>query len=156
MMDAPTAEAASGYSTTDVMFAEMMIPHHQQAIVMSELALTRSQNADVIALAKEIRAAQAPEIEQMKSWGADGEEHMGHQMMGMLSDAEIDALKAATGTEFDQLFLKGMIAHHEGAIDMAQMILASKNDEVRTLGEAIVSTQTAEIERMKSMLAELG
>lgn len=154
MMDMPSA-ASSGFSTTDLMFAEMMIPHHQQAVVMSNLALERSTNADVRALALQIRDAQAPEIEQMKSWGATGEEHMGHTMQGMLSDDEMGALQAATGSTFDRLFLEGMIVHHEGAIDMAQMILASKHDEARTLGESIVSSQTAEIERMRSLLTSL-
>ena len=156
MMDMPSTAASSAYSNTDLMFAEMMIPHHQQAVVMSDLALERSTNPDVIALAKAIRDAQAPEIEQMKSWGATGDEHAGHTMQGMLTDQELETLKAAKGPEFDKLFLEGMIKHHQGAIDMAQMILASQNDEVRTLGEAIVSSQTAEIASMKSMLASMG
>lgn len=153
MMDMPSAN--SQYSTTDLMFAEMMIPHHQQAVTMSDLALERSSNPDIRTLAEAIRDAQAPEIEQMRSWGATGEEHMGHQMMGMLSDDELATLEAAQGAEFDRLFLEGMIKHHEGAIDMAQMILASKNDEVRALGETIVSTQTAEIASMRALLTQL-
>ena len=155
-MDMPTATPGSAFSSTDLMFAEMMIPHHQQALVMSELALTRSTNSDVLALAKEISAAQAPEIEQMKSWGATGEMHAGHQMDGMLSDDELAALEAASGSEFDRLFLEGMIKHHQGAIDMAQMVLASENAEVKALGESIVATQQAEIERMQELLKTLG
>ena len=154
MMQTPSA-SADGFSTTDIMFAEMMIPHHQQAVEMSELALATSTNPDIRALATEIRDAQAPEIEQMRAWGATGEEHMGHQMMGMLSDAQMEALRAAEGKTFDRLFLEGMIAHHEGAIDMAQMIVGSKNTEARTLGENIVSSQTAEIKRMRELLAAL-
>ena len=155
-MDMPTATPGSAFSSTDLMFAEMMIPHHQQAIVMSELALTRSTNPDVLALAEEIMAAQEPEIEQMKSWGATGEMHEGHQMDGMLSDDEIAALEAASGAEFDRLFLEGMIKHHQGAIDMAQMVLASENAEAKTLGENIVATQQAEIERMQELLQAIG
>lgn len=155
-MDMPTATPGSAFSSTDLMFAEMMIPHHEQALVMSELAPTRSTNADVLALAEEIMAAQEPEIEQMKSWGATGEMHAGHQMDGMLSDDEIEALKAASGVEFDRLFLTGMIKHHEGAIDMAQMVVASDNEEARKLGESIVATQTAEIARMQELLKTLG
>lgn len=155
-MTEPTTTADGTFSSTDLMFAEMMIPHHQQAVEMSDLAMTRSTNPDVLALAKEIRDAQAPEIEQMRSWGATGEEHMGHQMMGMLSDDEMRQLEDAAGTEFDRLFLAGMIKHHEGAIDMAQMIVASKHPEVQALGDSIVTSQTAEIERMRTMLAALG
>jgi uncharacterized protein (DUF305 family) len=146
----------SQYSAQDIMFAEMMIPHHEQAIVMSDLALSNSTNPEILKLAKEIKAAQAPEIGQMKSWeGVDASMHMGHTMMGMLDEDEINDLKAATGKEFDRLFLEGMIKHHEGAIDMAEMIDDSKNVEVAALGKAIISTQKAEIELMKSMLASI-
>lgn len=143
----------------DQMFAAMMIPHHEQAIEMSDLALQRSSNPKVLALAEQIRRAQQPEIEQMKSWGAtDTSDHTGHMdmtMEGMLSASEMSALRSATDADFDRLFLAGMIAHHEGAIDMAQMILKSKNDEVRLLGENIVSTQQQEIDRMRALLSGL-
>lgn len=134
------------------MFAEMMIPHHQQAIEMSDLALRKSQDSAIIDLARQIKDAQAPEIEQMKSWGASSNAHMGHMMDGMLSDDEISALKAATGKDFDRLFLEGMIDHHEGAIDMAEMVVNSKNHEVATLARSIIKTQRAEISTMKDLL----
>jgi uncharacterized protein (DUF305 family) len=73
----------------------------------------------------------------------------------MLSKGQMAELRSANGVEFDRLFLEGMILHHEGAIDMAQMILKSKNDEVRTLGENIVKTQQDEIDRMRSLLDRL-
>jgi uncharacterized protein (DUF305 family) len=146
----------SQYSAQDIMFAEMMIPHHEQAIVMSDFALSNSTNPEILKLAREIKDAQAPEIEQMKSWeGVDASMHMGHTMMGMLDEDEINNLKAATGKEFDRLFLEGMIKHHEGAIDMAEMIDDSKNVEVAALGKAIISTQKSEIELMKSLLASI-
>lgn len=154
--DMPMPSASGAFSSTDLMFAEMMIPHHEQALEMSALALSNSTNPDVLELAEEIQSAQEPEIAQMRSWGATGESHAGHQMDGMLSDAEIAALASATGAEFDRLFLEGMIKHHEGAIDMAQMVLASENDEVRALGEQIVETQQAEIARMQELLGQLG
>lgn len=140
----------------EVMFAQMMIPHHQQAIYMSDLALEKSSDAEILALAKRIRDAQAPEIIQMQSWldseGANS--NMGHHMdMGMLSDSEINRLESSEGEEFDKLYLQGMIAHHQGAIQMTQMILNSDNLEARTLGEAIVSSQTEEIEQMKEYLS---
>ena len=137
------------------MFAEMMIPHHQQAIEMSDLALKNSTNPEVLALAQEIKDAQAPEIEQMKSWGASSMAHMGHMMDGMLSDEEMSAL-AASGSEFDRLFLEGMIKHHEGAIEMAEMVIDSKNAEVAALANAIIEAQRAEIATMKELLTGLG
>ncbi len=149
-------EKISEYSSQDIMFAEMMIPHHEQAIVMSDIALTNTTNPEILKLAQEIKDAQSPEIAQMKSWdGVDASTHMGHTMMGMLDEQEIADLRAATGKDFDRLFLEGMIKHHEGAIDMAKMIDDSKNSEVAELGKAIIATQTAEIEYMQSLLANL-
>ena len=138
------------------MFAEMMIPHHQQAIEMSDLALKNSTNPEILALAQEIKDAQAPEIEQMKSWGASSMAHMGHMMDGMLSDEEMSELAAARGGEFDRLFLEGMIKHHEGAIDMADMVIDSKNAEVAALANSIIEAQRAEIATMKELLTGLG
>jgi uncharacterized protein (DUF305 family) len=138
------------------MFAEMMIPHHQQAIEMSDLALKNSTNPEILALAQEIKDAQAPEIEQMKSWGASSMAHMGHMMDGMLSDEEMSALAAASGSEFDRLFLEGMIKHHEGAIDMAEMVIDSKKAEVAALANAIIEAQRAEIATMKELLTGFG
>lgn len=147
------------YSANDLMFAQMMIPHHQQAVEMSDLAIATSKNSKVLALARQIKAAQAPEIAQMKSWlKAAGQSLMGDHGMamdGMLSDAEIAALKAATGNEFDKLFLAGMIGHHQGALDMVSMIEDSENEEARTLAANIKSSQSAEIETMKGYLKTL-
>lgn len=150
---------SAGFSPADIMFAQMMIPHHQQAVDMSELAIENAVDPEVRALAEQIRDAQAPEIELMESWLDEagvrmsmGEHGMG--MGGMLSEDEMTALENATGAEFERLYLEGMIEHHEGAIQMAQMILDSDNPEVKELGEAIVESQTAEIEQMKQMLRE--
>lgn len=151
------SSVASGeFSARDLMFARMMIPHHEQAIEMSDLAPSRTTTREVLDLAAEIRAAQQPEIEQMQGWlGEDddtGMDDMDMPMSGLLSDAEMSALAAASGEEFDRLYLEGMIAHHEGAISMAQSILDSANPEVRQLGENIVESQTAEIARMRQLL----
>jgi uncharacterized protein (DUF305 family) len=146
---------------SDVMFAQMMIPHHEQAVEMSQLAPVAGASPEVQELAAEIAAAQGPEIEQMEAmldrWGvAPMMDHSGHQMAGMVSDEDMDRLRAATGAEFDRLFLELMIAHHEGAIDMTEDPLANGEDpELRTLLEAIVETQTAEIEQMRQMLAAM-
>jgi uncharacterized protein (DUF305 family) len=155
-------ESASGVNTSDfsgvdIMFAQMMIPHHQQAIDMSALAESRALSPEVKALASKISAEQGPEIEQMRSWlkAANAPTEMGHQMSmdGMLSDAELERLTNASGAEFDELFIIGMIAHHEGAIEMAQMVVDSKNLEARELGAAIIKMQTLEIAELKALLS---
>lgn len=149
----------STYDANDIMFAQMMIPHHQQAIVMSDLALKISTNPEVLALAKQIKAAQAPEIEQMKAWlKAAGTSLMGAHgmaMEGMLTDSELRALNSATGSSFDKLFLQGMIGHHEGALTMVSMIIDSDNAEARDLAKAIQTSQSAEITTMKAILESL-
>lgn len=151
--------AAGGFSSDDIMFAQMMIPHHEQAIEMSTLAETRAENLEVKALAAKIKAAQAPEIEMMKGWltKAGASTHMGHTMGmdGMLSEAEMQALRNATGKEFDRLFLEGMIAHHEGAIEMTSMVSGSKNAGAHELGHSIDDSQTDEIAFMKELLGKL-
>ena len=146
-------DRASEYSANDQMFAAMMVPHHEQAIEMSDLALTKSSNDEILVLAQEIKDAQTPEIDQMKSWGESMMgSHAGHMMDGMLSDDEMTELRDATGADFDRLFLIGMIKHHEGAIDMAQMVVGSENAEVASLANSIITAQRAEIERMKVLL----
>ena len=151
---ASSENSGAEYSAQDLMFAEMMIPHHEQAIEMSDIALAKSQNSEVLALATQIKNAQAPEIDQMKSWGGTSMgSHAGHMMDGMLTDEEMQALSAAMGKEFDRLFLEGMIKHHEGAIDMAEMVVQSTNQEVSTLANAIITAQKEEIVRMKELLS---
>jgi uncharacterized protein (DUF305 family) len=143
---------------SDAMFLQMMIPHHEQAVVMSDLALSTSKDAEVLKLAKQIKDAQAPEIIKMQGWLADAglSEDPGHSMGdgmgGMLSDSDLSALKGSTGKAFDKLFLAGMIAHHEGAINMVMMIENSSNSDINSLGQEIVKSQTAEIELMKELL----
>ena len=148
---------SSGCSGSDIMFAPMMIHHHQQAVDMSTLAETHTTNPELLALAKQIKDAQAPEIEQMTGWinNANASMDMGHDMGmgGMLSDSDMAALAAANGPAFDKLYLEGMIGHHEGALHMAQMVIDSNNAEAKTLGENIMKSQTAEIAQMKKMLA---
>lgn len=150
----------SDFSQQDVMFAQMMIPHHQQAVDIGTLAETRAENSDVKTLAAEIKSEQGPEISQMKTWieSAGAGMEMDHEMpmSGMLSESDLAALSKATGVNFDRLFLSSMIAHHEGAIQMASMVTTSKNAEARKLGEAIVESQTAQIVYMKELFKSLG
>ncbi|MFZ9226239.1 MAG: DUF305 domain-containing protein [Candidatus Nanopelagicaceae bacterium] len=148
-------DSLSQYSKADINFAEMMIPHHEQALEMVALAQTNTTNPDILALAEQIRGAQEPEIVLMKSWpGVDASTHMGHTMSGMLSESEIEKLGAARGAEFDRLFLEGMIKHHEGAIEMAKEVVDSKNQSVMKLAEWIVTVQALEIDTMKELLSK--
>lgn len=150
------SQSDSAYSGADIMFAQMMIPHHQQAVDMGTLAETRALSPEVKKLAAEIKAEQAPEINQMEAWLEDAKasHDMGHDMGmgGMLSETEMTALKNAKGAEFDRLYLEGMIEHHKGAIHMAQMIVDSNNSEVTELGQAIIESQTKQIAYMESLL----
>lgn len=147
-------KSSSQYSADEIMFAQMMIPHHEQAVTMSELALTNTTTPEIVALAIAIRDAQAPEIIQMQSW-IDGksESHMHDmEMGGMLTAEELETLASLKGAAFDQMFLTAMIAHHEGALDMVDMINDSSNSDVKTLAANIVTSQSAEIEAMKALL----
>ena len=148
------------YSGADIMFLQMMIPHHQQAIDMSNLAIQVSENEELLTLAKVIAKDQAAEIVQMKSWLKDAGASVdpGHSMSGMggmLTSEEYAALEKASGTDFDKLWLTGMTKHHDGAIHMTTMISDDQNAEIKSFGEAIVKAQTAQIDQMKLMLEKL-
>jgi uncharacterized protein (DUF305 family) len=150
------AQGATEFSADDLMYAQMMIPHHEQAVEMAELAPTRTSNVEVLAIAKKIKSAQAPEIAVMAAWlGSKAAElHAGHDMPmnGMLTGAQFEKLKSAVDAKFDELFVKYMIAHHEGAIEMTQGILESENIIVKKFGEKVVKDQTAEIAELKKIL----
>jgi uncharacterized protein (DUF305 family) len=171
-VSAPAADAddqmgmmVSSADPSDVMFVQMMIPHHEQAIEIAELAPTHGASAPVLDFAGRIAAAQGPEIDQMaamlEDWGIPQmmQDRAGHGMAmnGMVSDEDLDALRAANGAEFDRLFLESMIAHHEGAIAMTEDPLRNGEDpELRTLLESIVTAQTREIEEMRAMLESMN
>jgi uncharacterized protein (DUF305 family) len=160
--DGHSSMASGDLSSDDIMFLQMMIPHHQQAIEMSDLALTKSSDSELLALAKDIRDGQGAEIVKMKAWlagadaGMDPGHSMGDSMGGMLSESELAALKTATGKSFDLLWLKGMTGHHDGAIDMAAMIEDAENAEIKSFGQAIVSAQSAQNKQMAAMIKRLG
>ncbi|GAT02136.1 DUF305 domain-containing protein [Mycolicibacterium fortuitum] len=175
------AQDAAAHNDADVMFAQHMIPHHQQAVEMSDVLLAK-QGIDprVSELATQIKGAQAPEIEQMQGWlkqwgnppmpsmsqmpqqghGDMGHANMGHgdmpAMQGMVSEADMTALRNAQGAEAAKLYLTHMIAHHEGAITMAE-------DEIKDgqyaaaveMAHAIVKTQQQEIDTMRQILGSL-
>ena len=152
---------STGYTSADVMFFQMMIPHHQQAVDISRIALKTSKNSELTALASKIIKAQTTEIVQMKSWlkDANSTTHIGHSidgMGGMLGDAELSALSAATGKTFYILWLKGMIEHHDGAIHMTSMIKDAGNNDVKKFGENVAREQSTQIAQMKAMLKRIG
>jgi uncharacterized protein (DUF305 family) len=175
--DSPAADPAPAVEDTsaatsevvlndaDVEFAQGMIAHHEQAIEMAEIALDPNMGAspEVVDLATRIQAAQDPEVELMTGWlDAAGEpltmdESDGHDMSsmeGMMTADQMDALAAATGAEFDRMWLEMMIAHHEGAISQSETVKASgSNADVRALADEIIVAQQAEIEEMRALLA---
>jgi uncharacterized protein (DUF305 family) len=154
------------FNDADASFMRMMIPHHAQALEMSELARTRASDEDVLSLARRIEGAQGPEIRSMSSWLAsrglalpEAGEHSGHSsgpMMGMLTEEQMAELEAARGAEFDRLYLAGMIQHHQGAVDMAGEELEAGSDLLALELAADISTgQLAEIRRMEDLRRSL-
>ncbi|MGW2115851.1 DUF305 domain-containing protein [Streptomyces zhihengii] len=162
------AKSAGGHNAADVTFAEGMIPHHRQALEMSELAAARASSAEVKTLAEEIRAAQDPEIRTLSGWlaswgekvpapGADP--HAGHgsgrEMSGMMSADDMERLRTSSGAAFDTAFLSLMVEHHEGAVEMARtQRTEGAHAPARTMAEEIITAQNAEITRMKALLEE--
>lgn len=162
----PSGTPANGpHNDADIQFASMMIPHHQQAIQMSDIILAKDGiDPRAIDLATRIKAAQAPEITRMSGWlagwganpspSASGMAGMDHGD-GTMSQAEMDELEAADATEGAKLFLTGMVKHHSGAISMAQQELTEgQNPEARELAQAIITGQQAEIEEMTTLLGQ--
>jgi len=170
---AVTVPATANFNATDVGFAQGMIPHHAQAVEMADMAIATSTNADVLALAKQIKSAQNPEIETMTGWlqtwgqavpstasmaggGHDMTNMSGMMMDGMMSEADMKRLESSMGTAFDRLWLELMIQHHEGAVRMAKDELADgKNSDAKALAQAIITGQQAEITKMNALLAAL-
>ena len=166
-MGAVSPSSTTGASAADAMFAQMMIPHHEQAVEMSTLAETRASSPEIQELAAQIKGAQQPEIDQMSAWleewgvpvmpmGEAMEEHGGHGMSGMLTSEQMQQLADVSGPEFDRLFAEFMILHHEGAIDMAEDVVDSEDPRVAALAAAILQTQAEEIARMQDFLEGSG
>jgi uncharacterized protein (DUF305 family) len=147
-------------SGQDAMFLQMMIPHHQQAVVISDYALTNSSNADVLKLANQVKAAQQPEITQMEKWLNDSglgtdPGHSMDGMGGMLTQDQLSMLAKSKGAAFDRLFLSGMIDHHKGAVAMVSMISNSNNSQIKEFGNQIRISQSAEIELVSNLLVNI-
>lgn len=161
-----TSNPAS-HNEADVTFAQGMIPHHEQAIEMSDVLLAKKDiNPQVLSLAGDIKKAQAPEIETMRGWltqwgapatgtmpGMPGHDMPGMSHDGMMSAADMTALQNAQGGEAARLFLTQMIRHHEGAVAMAQQeISAGQFPAAKELARNIVSSQQQEITTMRNLL----
>lgn len=145
---------ATAHNAQDVTFAQMMTGHHEQAVTMAGLVSDRSDNPQVKALAGAIEAAQGPEITNMTSWltswnksTSTGGMQMGHSSMpGSMSDADMSKLEGLRGSAFDKQFLTMMIAHHNGAIAMAQTELSKgQYSDALGLAASIEVTQQAQV-----------
>jgi uncharacterized protein (DUF305 family) len=153
------AKSLQNLGMNEIMFAQMMIPHHEQAISMSETALKKSRNQAILKLSNQIKSLQGTEKSQLAYWlkATDSSMTMDHdmQMSGMLTTKELASLKRLTGTQFDRAFLQLMIKHHQGAIEMLDLISDSRNAEAKALAKAIKSAQSKEITSMKLLLNKL-
>lgn len=165
--------AAAQFAPADVEFMQGMIPHHAQAVVMAKWAATHGARDDVKRLCERIAVAQADEIRTMRQWLAERKQDvpdsmatrhvmkmagMVHETMmpGMLSDEQMAALDKARGSQFDRLFLVGMIGHHEGALSMVRELFSHGNaghdDTVFKFANDVEADQTAELHKMRLML----
>lgn len=169
---ADAVDRSQEWNHTDVAFMQMMIPHHTQALEMSQLAARHADDERVRSIADRIRGAQAPEIQAMSAWleerkmevprpgedprKFDHSRHGHHAMMGMMTRSQMSQLASARGREFDRLFLQSMIRHHAGAVDMAEDAAQHGVDVLVSEMVADVSaSQSAEIGRMQEVLAQL-
>lgn len=169
---------SADHNAADVEFATQMIPHHAQALDMVEMTEGRDLSPQFADLVDRIAAAQAPEIDQMASWleewdqpvpdtdggmGMDGDMDHGDMdhgdmddmgdMPGMMSGADFDDLEGERGSAFEQMWMSMMIAHHEGAIEMAETELDEGEDaDALELARSIAESQQAEIEEMEQLL----
>jgi len=155
-------DSSTEFNSADVAFATNMIPHHQQAVEMAELAGDRAESQEVKDLAAQIGAAQGPEIETMTGWltawgepipDDTGGMDMSGSMPGMMSMSDMNMLRESSGAGFDRMFLAMMIRHHQGAIEMARTEQADgANEAAMQLAEEIEAAQTAEITMMRGIL----
>jgi len=175
--DEASNRTASGadHNDADVTFAQDMIPHHQQALLMADVAIEGASTKELQQLAERIKDAQTPEIEQMtgwlESWGEDVPDldAMGHMMMGhgdadddfdmpgMMDADDMQRMSSmmGDGLAFDRMWVLMMIRHHEGAIEMAQdEQLDGQSADAIALANAIEVAQTAEIDEMRQMLKD--
>ncbi|CAB4906448.1 MAG: DUF305 domain-containing protein [Actinobacteria bacterium] len=162
MMTTASPSVTANTRADDIAFAQLMIEHHQQAIEMANMALSQADSNEVKDLADQIREAQDPEINTMRewltSWGApeamnnDNMSGMHMDGLGMMTSADMETLSGLSGPGFDRMWLQMMIQHHEGAISMANDVLATTTDAgVKTLAQSIIDGQSSEIATMKTL-----
>jgi uncharacterized protein (DUF305 family) len=166
------------YSDADIDFMSGMIPHHAQAVIMAGWCESHGARPELVTLCGRISVAQQDEIRTMQEWLSDrglpvpdatSTRHhmkmpngMEHDMLmpGMLTDAQMAALDAARGPEFDRLFLEGMIGHHQGAIDMVDVLFhsygAAQDETVFKFANDVQADQSVEINVMKNLLEQVG
>ncbi|MEV6238029.1 DUF305 domain-containing protein [Lentzea sp. NPDC051838] len=149
------------HNSADVAFAQGMVPHHEQALEMSDLVASRTSNTHVIDLAKRISSSQKPEIDRMNGWLRDwnapvqASSHTSHGHTENHGMVELGDLASLDGTEFDRQWLSLMIQHHRGAVEMAQKHLTAGTDPAaRTLAQDVISHQEKEISEMESLLPQ--
>lgn len=161
-----SASQSAEFNDADVAFAQGMIVHHEGALEMAQMADGRAQNPQVLDLADRIEAAQDPEIKTMTGWLEDwdqptsADESGGMDMEGGMDmggmNMDMSGLEAASGAEFDRMWLEMMTEHHRGAVDMAETEIADgQNADAIALAEQIVESQSAEIDEMETLLTEL-
>lgn len=172
---AESSDESAEFDNADVTFVQGMIPHHRGALAMAQMADGRAEDPRVTELANRIEAAQEPEIETMTGWLEEwgeplpeetddsmgsmdhGSMDMGGMDMEGMSAEDMAAIEAASGPEFDRMWLEMMVSHHRGAVEMAQTEIAEgSNAEAVALAEEIADSQAAEIEEMETLLAGLG
>ncbi len=165
--DGPASAVPAAHNDADVTFAQMMTIHHEGALEMAELAVEQAGSDEVKDLAATIEAAQLPEIELMESWltawgepmeasGHAGMDHGGMDMDGMSQEQVMAELQQTSGADFDKQFLTAMIAHHEGAVMMAEEELGDgENSEALELAHLIIDSQQTEIQQMQEYLKNL-
>ena len=154
------------WNDADVKFVQGMIPHHEQAVEMSDMMTGRTVSEATAVLAEQIRAAQTTEVALMRGflaeWGVEMDPHAGHSGdhsmgEGMMSNEQLDELESADGVDFERMWLTLMLEHHKGAIAMASAVLANGAEpRVRALAEAIITAQQAEIAQIEALLAGLA
>jgi uncharacterized protein (DUF305 family) len=164
----PPANQQGDHNPADIAFAQQMIPHHAQALDMAKLVPTHTANPKVVDLAKRVQQAQDPEIQRMtgwlKAWGAPATSNMGdmpghsmpgmnHDMPGMMDPDAMKQLDQAKDAGFDEMWVRMMIQHHKGAIDMAQVELdQGANGDAKAQARKIIDAQQGEITEMKGLL----
>jgi uncharacterized protein (DUF305 family) len=182
--DYEAAPEEDTWNQADVAFVAGMIEHHLQALEIAALAPDRAESDAVRSFAERVTAAQGPEVHALASWlqardlavpagaedpggtgprapaGADdghgAHDAHGDGVAGMLSDEQLAALEAASGAEFDRLWVEGMIQHHQGALDMADVVVVEGRDLfANEIAAETASGQGGEIDRLRDLLATL-